>query len=117
MKILKALLLVALLVGGIVAYLHYEEKASHIAVLDSFESRETNSGYEYRIKFHNNTTAFEGLCVETVPADRCKRFSAGERHQFSTFGGVLVFPDMSDKYLVYTETKESLDDWRSNPQF
>jgi len=106
---LKPLLVVALLIGGFVAYLYHREQGRYIAVVDSFETHETSSGYESIVKFHNTLTNYEATCV-AGPNEQCKRFYAGERHQFSSLGGLVDFPDpsSSNKYIAYTETKESV---------
>jgi hypothetical protein len=106
-KFLKVLLVAALVIGGIVAYLYRQEQGRNIAVVDSFETHETSSGYESIVKFHNTFTNYEATCV-AAPGERCKRFYAGERHQFSSIAGVVAFPDSSNTYLPYTETKESV---------
>ena len=103
---LKPLLVVALLIGGFVAYLYHREQGRYIAVIDSFETHETSSGYESTVKFHNTFTNYEATCV-AAPGERCKRFYAGERHQFSSIAGIVAFTDSSNT-LPYTETKESV---------
>jgi hypothetical protein len=105
-KFLKVLSLAILVIGGLAAYLYHQEQGRYMAVIDSFESHETSSGYESIVKFHNAFTNYEATCV-AAPDERCKRFYAGERHQFSSIAGVVAFPDSSNTYLPYTETKES----------
>jgi hypothetical protein len=106
-RFLKVLFLAVLVIGGLAAYVNHEEKGRYIAVIDSFESHETPSGYESIVKFHNTSTNYEATCV-AAPNEQCKRFYAGERHQFSSLGGLVIFPEplSSNKYIAYTETKE-----------
>ena len=105
-KFLKVLVVAGLLVGGFAAYLYHQEQGRYIAVVDSFETHETSSGYESVVKFHNTFTNYEATCV-AAPGERCKRFYAGERHQFSSIAGIVAFPDSSNT-LPYTETRESV---------
>jgi hypothetical protein len=106
-KFLTVLFLAILVIGGLAAYVDHEEKGRYIAVIDSFEAHETSSGYESIVKFHNTSTNYEATCV-AAPGERCKRFYAGERHQFRSITGVVAFPDSSNTSLPYTETKESV---------
>jgi hypothetical protein len=107
-RFLIILFLAVLVVGGLSFYADHEEKARYLAVIDSFESQQANAGYVYQVKFHSSTTNYEGTCIESA-AERCKRFSAGEKYQFSTLNGRLLFPDSSTaSSAFYIETKESI---------